>query len=236
MAAVYDNFRRSSYDDSNFDPISPSLSPTRPWRQRDSAYPEASSIYGASTAGGFGEGPAGALEAHGRRAVASAEHCLGQLGQLLEAIDLPCDPRRKPPESAPHCHAMSPEASGAWSSFGGHSYGSGCSSREGVGDWSPNPGRHPGSFRQAAPESPTPPCVGGGRGSASRTPQSHVCGSSRAPHVRKSNAALTQSAGGGGSGGGGGGGGGAIDHGDSRDPRVTFSGMSLNQVSKSVSQ
>ena len=185
---------------------------------------------------------AGALEAHGRRAAASAERCLGQLGQLLDAIDLPCDPRRKPhgQESlrAPGAGRGSPEASRRWSM---HAFNT--SSRDGSPDWSPNPGRNPGSFNQRD-DYPTPPYVGGcgGReGGASRTPHTAppAHGSSRTQHAQRGNAALPQPGSGGCGDGGDGGDGGngpggyAGDHGScSRDSRVTFAGMSLDQVSQ----
>ena len=170
-------------------------------------------------------GDPGALEAHGRRAAASAESCLGQLSQLLDAIDLPCDPRRKPhgQESvhAPGADRQSPDVSGRWSM-----YASNTSSRDGSPDWSPGTG----SFNRRDANS-TPPYGGGRGGGASRTPHTAppVHGSSHTQHAWRGNAVLPQSGGGGG---GGGGGGDAGDHGGSRDSRVTFAGMSLDQVSE----
>ena len=179
----------------------------------------------------FGEAGT-ALEAHGRRAAASAESCLGQLSQLLDAIDLPCDPRRKPYGQermhAPGADRESPEVSGTWSMYAPNT-----SSWDGSPDWSPNPGRNPGSFGRRD-DNPTPPYVGsGGRaGGASRTPHTARAahGSSRTQHAQRDNAALPQSGGGGGGDGGDGSGGDAGDHGGGRDSRVTFAGMSLDQV------
>ena len=170
------------------------------------------------------------LEAHGRRAAASAESCLGQLSQLLDAIDLPCDPRRKPYAQermhAPGAGRESSEVSGAWSMHAANT-----SSRDDSPDWSPNLGRNPGSFRRRD-DNPTPPYVGssGRAGGASRTPHNARAAheSSRTQHARRDNAALPQSGGGGG--GGDGSGGDAGEHGGGRDSRVTFAGMSLDQV------
>ncbi len=88
-----------------------------------------------------------ALEARGRHAAdttrQAAENCLLGLGQALDVLDLPCDPRRRPPVAEPRDDV----------SFGGNS------SRDSFG----SPLRSP-ALPPAMPAYPSPPYVGGARG------------------------------------------------------------------------